>query len=336
MDEQFLTRHRREPELEYGRALRDRLRRLEDEEVGASRSGSRMVPALAALLGVAVIAALFLMPSVRAAAQSVLDLFRVRTFAAVPFDASRLDRIKQFARSSGVTSEDPTFGLGVEKVETLEDPGRNVVYPSVAAAAAAANLGAVRTPGWLPNGMALDSVMVQGEGRVRLTVTTARLRSMLDALDLRDVQVPTQLDGQQVMVHMPAAVIQKFRSERSEAGLIQAISPDVTLPAGADLAQLGEIGLRILGLDPAEARRMAHAVDWRTTLLIPIPANAASFRQVSVQGHPGLLVLSSGDMGTARGWREGSMLLWTEGDRVFALVGTLRETDVMQVAESLR
>ena len=81
---------------------------------------------------------------------------------------------------------------------------------------------------------------------------------------------------------------------------------------------------------------MAHAGDWRTTLLIPIPSNAASFRQVSVQGHPGLLVLSSGDMDTARERREGSMLLWTEGDRVFALVGTLRETDVMQVAESLR
>ena len=333
MDDRFLSQHRREPPAEYARALRDRLRGLEEDD--APRARVRLVPAVAALLGVALIAALFLMPSVRAAAQSVLDLFRVRTFTAVPFDASRLDRIRQFARTSGTNSEDLT-SLGVEKVETLREPGHRVLYPSVAAAAAAANLGSVRTPGWLPSGVALDSVMVQGEGLVRLTVTTARLRSLLDALDLRDVQVPTRLDGQQVTVHIPAAVIQTFRGERGHAGLIQATSPDVTLPPGADLAQLGEIGLRILGLDPGEARRIAHAIDWRSTLLVPIPANAASFRPVSVQGHSGLLVLSSGGATGGQEPGERSMLLWTEGDRVLALVGTLREMDVMQVAESLR
>ena len=81
---------------------------------------------------------------------------------------------------------------------------------------------------------------------------------------------------------------------------------------------------------------MAHTIDWRTTLLVPVPANAASFRQVSVQGHPALLIESSGTGIGGHSGREGTLLLWTEGDRVLALGGDLREMELMQMAESLR
>lgn len=334
MDDRFLNEHRREPRGEFTRALRERLQGFEEREVEGR--GRRLAPAMVAFAGVALVAALFLIPSVRVAAQSVLDLFRVHTFAAVQFDAARLDKLKELTGAKGdEDAHDPAL-LGIEKTETLKDPGKPVVYASIGAASSAANLPFVRAPGWLPGGMKLDTVMVEGEGAARLTVSAARLRSLLDALDLRDVQVPAYLDGQQVTVRMSPIVIQKFRSERREAHLLQATGPEVQLPPGADLAQLGEIGLRILGLEPAEASRMAHAIDWRTTLLVPVPINAASFRQVSVQGHPALLITSSGGMvgGHVRG--EGSMLLWTEGDRVLAMGGDLREMELMQMAESLR
>jgi hypothetical protein len=119
--------------------------------------------------------------------------------------------------------------------------------------------------------------------------------------------------------------------------LVQANSPEVTLPTGVDLAQLGEIGLRILGLDPAEARRMASTIDWTSTLVVPVPSNASSFREVTVHGQRGLLVTTNGDpAGTPNGRRAGAIVMWTEGDRVFALAGNLDSMELMQMAESVR
>lgn len=339
MDDRFLSEHRREPERGFANALRARLSRLEDD-ADESPSRFRPGPALALAASLAVIAGLFLFPSMRAAAQSVLDLFRVRNFAAVPFDASRMDRLKELAKDVSGGSADPVR-LGVEKVEMLKDCGPPRAYPTLAAGAAAAGLGRVRTTGWLPDGMVADSVRVQDEAASRLTLSTTRLRTLLDALDLRDVQVPA-LDGQQITVRMRPALIQTFRKGDRHAMLVQSEGPEVSLPAGTNLAQLGEIGLRVLGLDAGEAQRIAHSIDWRTTLLVPVPVNAASFRQVTVQGRPGLLVLSSGPPGgsdlrsDARRRRGGALLLWTEGDRVLALGGDVREMDVMQMAESLR
>jgi hypothetical protein len=333
MDERFLKGHRREPRPEFSRPLRARLRQLEQDE--RLVPAPRFAPALAAFGVLALAAALFFVPSVRVAAQSVLDLFRVRTFTAVQFDPVRIDKLKAMAGSQGgEDSPDPAM-LGIERTEWLKKPGEPVVYPSVAAAGVAARLASVRMPGWLPSGMRADTIEVQGESAARLTVRTARLRQLLDGLDLRDVQVPSGLDGQQITVHMPPALIQSFRSGGRTAHLLQATSPQVTLPPGADLARLGEIGLRILGLDPGEAHRMAQAIDWRTTLVVPVPMNAASFRQVSVQGHPGLLITTSGGTGSRR-LREGTMLLWTEADLVLAMGGDVREFELMQMAESLR
>jgi len=109
------------------------------------------------------------------------------------------------------------------------------------------------------------------------------------------------------------------------------------LPPGANLQQLGEIGLRVLGLDPSEAHRIAASVDWRSTLLVPVPTNAASFRQVDVNGHKGLFIRMDGD-GTGEGpnGQRGAMVMWTEGERVLAVQSDLPSEDVLEVAQSLR
>ena len=72
--------------------------------------------------------------------------------------------------------------------------------------------------------------------------------------------------------------------------LLQGRSPVATLPEGVDLASLAEIGLRVMGLESAEAHRFANSVDWRTTLIVPVPADIATFRQIDVQGNPGLII----------------------------------------------
>ena len=330
MDDRFLEELREEPRPGFSRSLRERLRGIED---AAETRHSPWRPALAAVLAVGLVAASFTLPAVRVAAQNALDLFRVRSFAGVEVDESRLDQLRKLADQAG---ENPAMLL-FDNQEVLKDPGEPQVFPSADLAASAAGLATVMRPGTLPAGYKFENAELRGEGAARLTLHTDRLRPILDALDLQDVQVPPGFDGQSITVHKPAVVLQRYTDGKRKFGVLEAMSPEVTLPPGADLQQLGEVGLRVLGLDAREAKRLASSVDWSTTLLVPVPTTAGSFRQVTVNGQKGLFVTMVPEKrpdGTRT--RRGALVLWSEGGRVHAVQGELSGEDVLEVANSLR
>jgi hypothetical protein len=326
MDDRFMNQLREEPRPGFARALRQRLRAGE----GATTAPRRVFPLrtlLATAAGLAVVASLVLFPSVRASAQAFLDLFRVRQFTAVSFDATRLERFRKEGDSNSM--------LMFAKTEKLQDPGPPRVFTDAGAAGAAAGF-AVRVPGLLPGGLVADTVTVSGAGAARMSVDTQKLRSLLEALDIRDVTVPDDLDGKSVTVHTTPIVFQQFHSATLHAHLAQAKSPEVELPAGLELNRLGAIGLRILGVSPADARRLATTIDWRSTLVVPVPVNAGSFREVTVHGQKGLLVTQSGQNADGQRERVGAVVMWTEGDQIYALGGDLARDELLQMAESVR
>jgi hypothetical protein len=338
MDDRFLRDHAREARPEFERELRERLHRQE-ARVGGGRQRLPIRAALATAAAVLLVGSLFAFPAARDTAQAFLDQFRVRNFAAVSID---MDRVRQL--------EDGKLDLKAllsDRVETLQKPGEPKLYASAQAAGAAAGIMA-GVPSMLPRGLTADTVLVRGEGAARVTVDVPRLQQVLDALELTDVHIPANLNGAQVTVRMPSAVLQHFANGKLEAELMQSRSPEVSLPPGADLAQLGEIGLRILGLDATEAHRFASTIDWHSTFLVPVPAKEAEFRQVEVNGHHALLVTArEGAQAVPRkpgveregGRHDGrarNVLLWSDGDMVYALCGNLSNVDLMQMAVSIR
>ncbi|MGH7682387.1 MAG: DUF4367 domain-containing protein [Candidatus Eiseniibacteriota bacterium] len=325
MDDRMLHEYRRDPDPEFARNLRERLSRQEGPRPFPGQSVTRVL-AFAAL-GVALVA-LFAIPSVRVSAQALLDLFRVRRFAAVQFSESRLEALRS------LQSEKDRGLLVLDRKEEVLDPGPARLVPSRAAASPEVGF-SVSGPGYLPEGMTADSVLVEGAGAVRLSISEAKLRALLDRLDLRDVTVPTGLDGRWIEVRKPPIVIQKFHSPRRRAVLVQARSPEVSVPTGWDVERLAEIGLRVLGLDSGEARRIARSTDWRSTLLVPVPMNASTFRQVTVHGQQGLMITTTAESSADGHRREGVVLMWTEGERVFCLQGNISTKEIMQMAESL-
>jgi len=329
MEDRFLHEQRREPDPGFSRALRERLRDIEDQ---ASVPRYRLLPALASALAVALVALAFTIPAVRVGAQNALDLFRVRSFAAVEVDESRLEALRKLNEQA---QDDPAM-MVFDKPEVLKDPGKAVEYASVALAGAAAGMPDVKKPGALPAGLQLSQVMAKGAGEARLTVRAERLRHVIEALGLTDVQVPAGLDGQQITVHIPPVVTQSYTNGDQRLSLVEARSPEVTLPPGADLEKLGEIGLRVLGLDQDEAHRVAASMDWRSTLIVPVPATAAAFRQVEVNGHRGLLIRCEAPNKEGQRRRSGVVVLWTDGERVRAVESNLPGEDVLDIAQSLR
>jgi hypothetical protein len=325
MDDRFLNQLRQDPDPRFASRLRDRLRAQESPRAAWS---ARLTPSLAGGLAVGLVVALFAFPSVRASAQAMLDLFRVRKFSAIPFDASRLDKLREL-------ESDRTF-MVFDRKEVIRDPGAPQVVTSTEAASAAAGFTVAR-PSYLPAGWTADTIRVEGPGEARISVSEAKLRALLDALALRDVSVPVGLDNKVVEIRKSPVVIQQFRKgENRRATLLQSNSPEVGVPAGLDVVQLAEVGLRILGLDSAEAHRVATSTDWRSTLLVPVPLNASTFRQVTIRGSQGLLIEMTGTNANGDRVDQGTIVMWSEGDRVFAVRGNLGDRDLLQMAESVQ
>jgi hypothetical protein len=321
MNDDFLHGLRREPSPEFARKLLGRLGELDAESQPRLLSPSvKRFAVLAASL--AALAFAFTFPTVRAGAQAFLDLFRVSSFVGVAFNPDRLRQIES-------TGLDFPHMIG-QQIEVVTEPKPPVSYASPQEAGAAAGI-RVAAPTWLPPGAILTSTLVAGESALRFTASTANLRQVLDALGIDDVAIPEGIDGQQASVRVPPVVTMTYESGNRRATLVQSLKPDVSFPASLDLSQLAEIGLRILGLDRSEAYNIAQRVDWRTTLLVPVPATIGAFREVNVQGQTALLIQATNAPPPGE-----SVLLWSSEDKVYALRGSIGANELLEMAQSLQ
>jgi hypothetical protein len=319
MNDAFMTALRQEPSPEFTEQLRRRLRDDECETVAPQPSRRHLVFAAAAVV---ILPALLAVPAVRASASQFLSLFRATNFVAVQVEPHRLDRLEAQQLEIGT--------LIGEHVQVLVDPGPPVAAGSLDQAASTAGM-SIAVPQWLPNDSRIIETAVMGERVVRITASATRLQQVMDALGITDLHAPAELEGQVINVRVPPVVMVRYEHGNRRSRLFQAHSPQVTLPASVNLAALGEIGLRILGLSAGDARRFTQAIDWNSTLLVPIPPVVSSFRQVTINGRPGMLLQHQ-----PSGQALTSVVLWSNADRVFALVSIAGVEAVLAMAESVR
>lgn len=311
-DDEFMYAARRAPSPLFAARLHARLREIEPAAAPRFNMRWAAVAASAALVSLA-----FTLPSVRAGAAALLDFFRAEHFAAVAFDPERFRGIES--------------NLNVS-VDEIHITGTAASYAQLAEAGAAAGISA-RSPTWLPYGWMQKSIEVTPQFAGRVTTSSSALREVLEPLNIDDLTIPESLDGYPVSVRVGPIVQTTYEDGTGRSvSFVQARIPDVQFPAGLDLSLLAEIGLRALGLEQREAHRFAQSVDWRTTLLVPVPTGASTFRPVDVQGRGGLLVEA---MEGAPGERQ-NRLLWSDGMLVYTLRGALPAQDLMTMAQSLQ
>ena len=323
MGELNLEALRREPDPEFAERLRARLRQ---QPAGRVRHGRHPLAKLAAGLAVTAAAGFALtLPTVRARASSFLALFREVSFVAVPVSSTDVQRV------NGLDLEH----LIGDRVQVLEQNAAvAVTSPEQANTVAGFTM---LLPSVLPEGTVRTGIEVGGRNVARITADTTRLKQVLDALGLSDLDVPQELDGETAMITVSPMVMTGFAQGDRKAMFVQGPMPEVLMPAGVDLAQLGEIGLRVLGMPADEARTFAKSVDWRTTFLVPVPPMATRFRQTLVGSDRGIVVegpiiddVTKAEKGN---W---NLLLWSRGGRVYAIRSTMRLADVMAMANSLQ
>jgi hypothetical protein len=282
--------------------------------------------AWAGLATLVVIGLLFTLAPVQAAASEFLGLFRVRKFAVVSINPANL---KNLENAGGQIDK-----LLADNVTFVKKPSEPVTVASQAEAAQKAGI-RVRLPSKLS---AQPKLQVSDEMQAKLKVDLVRLQAIVDAAGRTDIKLPKALDGANVEFNVPPIVAAMYdecepRPTPACVQLVQAASPSVEAPAGVNLSQVGEAMLQVLGLSPAEAKHFAQTIDWSSTLVIPLPLDAASFRDVTIDGASGVLIESRASRGAAR---TQYLLLWQKNDIVYGLSAWDDAARAIEIANSLK
>ncbi len=280
----------------------------------------------AGLATVAVLAMAFSFAPVRAWAGEFLSLFRVEQIAVVPIDITGLSSLNGDQNLAEQISQ-----LFAESVNVTKQPGEPVTADSADAASQLAGF----TVRGLSAASGAATYLVQDGAAFDVTLDRARAQAVLDAAGRSDLQLPASLDGAQISVEIPTAVTVayggchstnsgEFETDAAHGNwddhntcvmLAQVPSPSVNAPPDLNVAALAELGLQFTGMSADEAHAFSQTVDWTSTLVVPIPRNAASYEQVSVDGVTGTLIYRPADDGVPQRY----VLMWVKDGIIYAL-----------------
>jgi hypothetical protein len=304
----------------------------------------------------AVAAAILLMslafPSARSFAQRLLSTLRIEKVQTVALDLSSLDGMP----SNGKVQEAISQMISDNVVVTTNEKPLPASTKQDAASLAGfpVRLPAARTDA--------PQFHVEGAHAFHMTVDRARLQDILDQAGRTDLILPASLDGASVSVQIPRSVGTAYgncpQHQRNGAGsssssssqsqqpaptpsipsncvfFMQAPSPLVNVPSDLNLQQLAETALQFVGMSPTQARQFCQTVDWRSTLVLPIPPSVRSYETVTVDGVQGTLMNTSNHRGPG-GSGTGYALVWVKNGIIYALFGSGDSSAAVQLANSL-
>jgi hypothetical protein len=79
-------------------------------------------------------------------------------------------------------------------------------------------------------------------------------------------------------------------------------------------------------------RTHVGTIDWRSTLIVPVPSKAVAYRPINVSGNEGLLI-----EGLAQNESHpGGVLMWSAGDQTFAVAGAASGEELLEIAQNLQ
>jgi hypothetical protein len=295
---------------------------------------------------VALILALVLaFPGTRALAGELLSLFRVQHVTVVPVDFTGMEQL------NGAVGHNISQLIS-DSVTMKKEPGDpvNVATTDEASQLAGFNVRA-------PQDVTPSRINVMSGASFTFTIDRAKAQALLDEAGRSDLVLPEEVDGADVSVKIPSSVSIAFGtcpepSSESEAErerqremdtsgspgrvykdciiLAQVPSPEVAAPASLDIAKLAQLGLEFSGMTAEEAAQFTSTVDWTSTLVVPIPKNAASYQQVPVDGVTGTLIERPSDDAPQ------FALLWIKDGIIYTIGGLGNNSQkALEIANSL-
>jgi hypothetical protein len=291
-----------------------------------ARLGTRARGVAAGLVAALVLAGLLVTPGGRAAAAGFLAQFRSQRFEVVSLDPGQSSQVADVVGGlvqTGVFTGDALqlSGFGEpEVVAGLDEAARVAGFAVSAVDPAALPAGVERTP---------QRVLVTRAREARLTFDRDRALAYLRGHGRPDARLPERYDGTQLVVQVPAAVVQQFAGRDGVPALLvgKAGTVGLTTEGGASLEELREVVLGLPGL-PAETVAQLRAIgDWRTTLPLPVPSDQVRSRPATVDGAEAVSFADQSGRLNA--------LLWQRGGHIWGVAGVIGSDEALDVADSL-
>lgn len=265
-------------------------------------SSPRLRPLWVGLCLIAVFTVAFSFAPVRAWASDLLAQFRVKKITVVQVDNTRLTEL------IGNTTLAKQIGqLVSDSMNVTKDPGKPQVVPSAEEASRRVGF-TVRLAG---NRNDRPEITVQDGAAFDFVVNRTRAQTLLNEAGGNNIQLPASLDGARVQVTIPAGVSVAYGdcpkvSDDSSNGspprrfancimLIELPSPTVETPPNVDVQELAVLVLEFTGMTPEQARSLSQKVDWSSTLVVPLPRNGATYKELKVDGEAASLIQRLGD-----------------------------------------
>jgi hypothetical protein len=270
----------------------------------------RVRPLWIGLSVVLVLAVAFSFAPVRTWAGQFLGLFRVQKVTVLPIDPTRFSELTSNTPLTKQISQ-----LLSDTVTVTKEPGKPRIVANAEEASQLAGY-KVRLFSDYPS---KPQITVQGATAFQFVVNREQAQALLSEAGYSNLQLPASVDGATISVEIPAGVTAAYGTcppvddeeaisghladegeamSRGSAGrkyadcviLAQIPSPTVNTPPDLDVQQLAIIGLQFTGMTEEQARAYSQTVDWACTLVVPIPRNGATYKQVSVDGVTGYLI----------------------------------------------
>lgn len=299
--------------------IRERKERPMIDKIRGSQRIQRMIAgALAAVL----LIALFTLPPVQALAADFLGMFRVQKFVVVDLDPQRLEEIEralsqvQFGELRSLSQ-----GEGTTPVGSLDEAEALVSFN---VRTADSDYGTV------------DKIGVSSPQSAEFIPDVEALQQVFATLGLDPTVLPENIDGETFTFSAEAGVLQIWEDEdgQHQFSLMQIPSPTVDGPDNVDIEQLGKAMLMVLGMSESEADRLSNEIDWTSTLVLPIPQDVASVREVEVDGTTALL-FDAHDEGSVEA--TGGALLWQRNGIVYVIMtDSMNNFQMEAIANSLK
>jgi hypothetical protein len=291
-----------------------------------ARMGARTRGIAAALIAAVVLTGLVATPAGRAAASSFLAQFRSQRFQVLSLDPGQSTKVENVFGElvdTGVFSGNPHQMSGFGEPEVAADraeASRRAGFPVPVVDPAAIPRGIKRAP---------ERILVSPAREARLTFDRDRALDYLRAHGRPDAQLPDRFDGTQLVVQVPAVVVQQFAGRDGGPALLVGKAGTLGLgtEGGASLEELREVVLDLPGL-PAETVAELRAIgDWRNTLPLPVPTDEVRWNPTTIEGTEAI------DFADPTGRLHA--LLWQRNDHIWGVAGVVSSDEARHVANSL-
>ena len=158
----------------------------------------------------------------------------------------------------------------------------------------------------------------------------AELELALRRAGVADQVVPRSWDGARLALHTSAIVL----AEWPGLVLAQSLPPTLTAPSDFDFPAFSALVLRVVGVGPEEAQRLARRAGTVPPWLAPIARDfeeSATLEEIALRSGPATLLREVDTGGAVKR----ITVVWSAPDRVYLLSGTLSRELTIAVADAV-